>query len=370
MTIALIINFVLAAIAITFFLQFLSSKKNAKIHMHHYEEQLTSEIEKRKESELQYQAKIKELQADIPSKIMGHEESKSIVDSLVSEVANLRKEKEQELKIRLEAEKQIELAVQKTNDVQARIDDWKIIQEANLKDANEIMIGVGNDLYDRLISDYHAESEIIRNKVDETVRNVHEYLDKIVKQVQFLNVHNIDTTSAVGVVSAMNSAEVNVNHNSRNLESSLKDGHLQVGVDYFMHHNLPEEVKKSILCEAIIIIDRDNIIVVDIKSARFFLELFSGRARGDDLVEEEFPKKMDRYITYLTNKKYSSNVINYLARQNVIEPTANASLVMLVPTDKEIEAFEDLGDEYIKMLEDNNINLHSLKSLSDLILGA
>jgi hypothetical protein len=260
--------------------------------------------------------------------------------------------------------------VQKTNDVQARIDDWKIIQEANLKDANEIMIGVGNDLYDRLISDYHAESEIIRNKVDETVRNVHEYLDKIVKQVQFLNVHNIDTTSAVGVVSAMNSAEVNVNHNSRNLESSLKDGHLQVGVDYFMHHNLPEEVKKSILCEAIIIIDRDNIIVVDIKSARFFLELFSGRARGDDLVEEEFPKKMDRYITYLTNKKYSSNVINYLARQNVIEPTANASLVMLVPTDKEIEAFEDLGDEYIKMLEDNNINLHSLKSLSDLILGA
>ena len=42
---------------------------------------------------------------------------------------------------------------------------------------------------------------------------------------------------------------------------------------------------------------------------------------------------------------------------------------MLVPTEKEVSAFQDLGDEYLQILEDNNINLHSLKSLSNLVFG-
>jgi hypothetical protein len=369
MTTALIINFIFAAIAVTFFLQFLSSRKSAKIHNQHYEEQLTSEIEKRKESEAQYQNQIKSLKAGVPTQVVGSEESKLVVDSLVLEVANLRKEKDQEVKSRLEAEKQIELAVQKTNDVQERIGDWKIIQEANLKDVNDVIVKVGNDLYERLITDYHAESEIIRNKVDDTVKNIHEYLEKIVKQVQFLNVHNVDTNRAVNAAISINNEEVNINHSSRNLEDVLRSAHLQPGVDYFMHHNLPEEFRKSVLCESMIMLDQDNIIIVDIKSARFFLELFSGRAREDELVEEEFPKKMDRYLTYLTNKKYRSNIINYFARQQIINPDVNISLVMLVPTEKEAEAFGDLGDKYMQILEDNNINLHSLKSLSNLIFG-
>jgi len=369
MTTALIINIIFAAIAVAFFLQFLSSRKSTQIHNQHYEEQLASEIEKRKESEAQYQYQIKSLKESIPPQVVGGEESHLTVDSLVAEVSNLRKEKDEEIKSRLEAEKQIELAVQKTNDVKERIEDWKIIQEANLKDANNVIVKVGNDLYERLIADYHAESEIIRNKVDDTVKNIHEYLEKIVKQVQFLNVHNVDTNRAFNAAISINNDEVNINHSSRNLEDVLRSAHLQPGIDYFMHHNLPEEVKKSVLCESMVMIDQNNIIIVDIKSARFFLELFSGRAREDGLVEEEFPRKMDRYLTYLTNKKYRSNIINYFSRQQIINPDANGSLVMLVPTEKEVKEFEDLGDEYMQILEDNNINLHSLKSLSNLIFG-
>jgi hypothetical protein len=374
MTTALIINLIFAAIAIAFFLHFLSGRKNAQIHMQHYEEQLADEIEKRKESEVKYQAQIQSLktnatQTNATAQLSGSEESKSAVDSLVAEVANLRKEKDQELQSRLEAEKQIALALQKTNDIQVRIDDWKTIQEANLKDANDMIVKVGNDLYGRLIADYHAESELIRNKVDDTIKNVHEYLERIVKQVQFLNVHNVDTNKAVNAAISINNDEVNINHSSRNLEDVLRSAHLQPDIDYFMHHNLPEEVRKSVLCETMIIINPENIIAVDIKSARFFLELFAGRARDDETAENEFPQKMDRYLAYLANKKYRSNIISYFSRQQIISPDANISLIMLVPTQKEVEAFEELGDEYIQILADNNINLHSLKSLSNLIFG-
>lgn len=369
MNTALIINFISAAIAVTFFLQFLVNRRSARIHMEHYEEQLTSEIEKRKESELRYQNQIQSLKLGVPTQVSGSVESKEVVDSLVVEVNNLRKEKDQELKSRLEAEKQIELALQKTADIQRRIDDWKIIQEANLKDATDVIIKVGNDLYGRLIENHHAESETIRNKVDDTVKNIYDYLEKIVKQVQFLNVHNVDTHKAVSAAISINSDAVNINHSSRNLEDVLKSAHLQPGIDYFMHHNLPEEVRKSVLCESMIALDQENVIIVDIKSARFFLELFSGRARGDENVEDNFQQRMDRYLTYLTNQKYRSNVVNYFAKQQIIFPDANVSLVMLVPSEKEVEAFQELGDEYMQILEDNSINLHSLKSLSNLVFG-
>jgi hypothetical protein len=78
---------------------------------------------------------------------------------------------------------------------------------------------------------------------------------------------------------------------------------------------------------------------------------------------------MDRYLTYLTNQKYRSNIISYFSKQQIISPDVSNSLVMLVPSEKEVDAFHDLGDEYLQILENNNIHLHSLKSLSNLVFG-
>ncbi|MES2677083.1 MAG: hypothetical protein V4612_02040 [Pseudomonadota bacterium] len=366
----LLINLVLAAIAITFFFQFLSNKKHAQNQLKEYEDHLKDELEKHKETQLQYQAEINNLKTAIPAVDPNKtEDIKVVIDSLWADVEKLRKEKDEELKMRLEAEKQIDLALQKTKDVQRRIDDWKIIQEANLQDATDSIVKVGNDLYDRLIINHRAESETIRNKVDDTVKNIYEYLEKIVKQVQFLNVHNIDSQKAVSAAIGMNSDAVNINHQSRNLEDILKSAHLQPAIDYFMHHNLPEEVKKSVLCETMIALDKNSAIIVDIKSAKFFLELFSGRTRQDPAVETNFQQRIDRYLTYLTNPKYRSNIINYFSKQQIIVPTAQNTLIMLVPSEKEVEEFKKLGAKYIKTLADNNINLHSLKSFSNLIFG-
>ncbi len=366
----LLINLVLTAIAVTFFLQFLSNKKQAKNELKNYEDRLRDEIEKRKEVELHYQSEMSNLKNAIPPVDPNEKEDiKVIIDSLLADVDSLRKEKDEELKMRLEAEKQIDLALQKTKDVQRRIDDWKIIQEANLQDATDSIVKVGNDLYDRLIVNHKAESETIRNKVDDTVKNIYDYLEKIVKQVQFLNVHNIDGHKAVSVAIGMNSEAININHQSRNLEDILKSAHLQPAIDYFMHHNLPDEVKKSVLCETMIALDKSSSIIVDIKSAKYFLELFSGRSRQEADVEVNFKQKIDRYLAYLTNPKYRSNILNYFARQQIILPTAQNSLIMLVPSDKEVEEFKNLGDKYTKILADNNINLHSLKSFSNLIFG-
>ena len=133
--------------------------------------------------------------------------------------------------------------------------------------------------------------------------------------------------------------------------------------------SLHTQLKKLVLCETMIAIDKSNAIIVDVKSAKFFIELFAGRAKGNIDAEVIFKQKIDRYLSYLNNPKYTSNVINYFSKQKILSPEAQSSLIMLVPSEKEVEEFEKLGSIYIEMLEDCGINLHSLESFSNLIFG-
>ena len=141
---------ILAAVALTFFIKLVRFKKEVEKEFDNYEEKLEEEVSKRKEAESEYQSQLHLLKSSQhrtgdknPSSASGAD-SKA-VESLLFEIENLHKEKDEELKLRLEAEKQIELAIQKTSDVQQRIEDWKNLQEANLKDATDAIMKVGND---------------------------------------------------------------------------------------------------------------------------------------------------------------------------------------------------------------------------------
>ena len=83
-----------------------------------------------------------------------------------------------------------------------------------------------------------------------------------------------------------------------------------------------------------------------------------------------FQKKIERYLSYLSNPKYKSNIVNYFSSHSLIPKEINTYLIMLVPTEKEISEFLSLGEVYQNLLKDNKISLHSLQTLSDFILEA
>jgi hypothetical protein len=58
------------------------------------------------------------------------------IEKLLQEVTDLRKEKEGEIRLRIEAEKQIEFALHKTDEVQKRMKDWSVVQDAVMRDCN------------------------------------------------------------------------------------------------------------------------------------------------------------------------------------------------------------------------------------------
>ena len=367
---------ILAAVSLTFFIKLVRFKKAVEKEFDNYEEKLEEEVSKRKEAESEYQSQLHLLKSSQnrtgdknPSSASGAD-SKA-VESLLFEIENLHKEKDEELKLRLEAEKQIELAIQKTSDVQQRIEDWKNLQEANLKDATDAIMKVGNDLYQRLIKSHKVETEEMQNRINQTINNISGYLEKIVSQTQFLTNNNIDSKQAVKTAISINrdSKFDHKDHHST-LEEVLQSAGLKPGSNYYPQELIPEDIRKSIPCESFVILNEHECLVIDTKSLKFFGELHENKSKNDPDSISIFQKKIERYLSYLSNPKYKSNIVNYFSSHSLIPKEINTYLIMLVPTEKEISEFLSLGEVYQNLLKDNKISLHSLQTLSDFILEA
>ena len=78
--------------------------------------------------------------------------------------------------------------------------------------------------------------------------------------------------------------------------------------------------------------------------------IINHRAESDSIRNKVDETVKNIYLSYLANPKYRSNIINYFARQQIIVPDAQNTLIMLVPSEKEMDEFKNLGDKYIKVL--------------------
>ncbi len=91
----------------------------------------------------------------------------SVIDSLLSEIELLRQEKAVEFVLRTEAEKQIDLAAQKYEEIQKRMEDWKRVQDAAMKDSMSAMINISNDLYKKLTKNLKIEVDEVKNLLEQ-----------------------------------------------------------------------------------------------------------------------------------------------------------------------------------------------------------
>ncbi len=96
----------------------------------------------------------------------------SSIDILINEIKLLRKEKEEEMTLRHEADKQIELALQKTGEIQKRISDWSTIQDAAMKDSKSAMIDIGNELYKKLTRNFQIEVDEIKQLLEQMNKKI------------------------------------------------------------------------------------------------------------------------------------------------------------------------------------------------------
>ena len=171
------------------------------------------------------------------------------LELIIAEISQLRKEKEQEIKTRFEAEKQIVLAIQKSEDIQKRMVDWKVAQESAMQDAQNSIFQVGEDLYQRLSENYLAEIKNNQNLLEQILRQ-NTAADKKEEKKSFDEGKISQTENQTNLVEDKKTREdISKKFLAQLAKSMVNSKHIE-GEQYFLNSSFEADKAKLFLCEA------------------------------------------------------------------------------------------------------------------------
>lgn len=229
--------------------------------------------------------------------------------------------------MRFQAEKQIEIALQKVHDMEKRVEDWQNAQESNLNHATDVIGKLHDGLYKKFAS-------LLKNKSFSALEN--------------------NDSSQIHKESLVK------------LEELLKSLGLVAKSNYFMSYMIPPEFRKSVPCDAFIIFGDKNCAIIDLKITKLMFEFERNIAVNNSKADNILKEKLDRYLIYLSNPKYRGNVVNYFAEHKVISPKASVTMVMLLGSEAEIIEIKE-NPHYSPILQKAQIRVYSFDSLAELI---
>lgn len=300
-------------------------------------------------------------------------------ESLTQELTAVRKEKEEELKLRMEAEKQIVLAIQKADDIQKRMIDWKSAQEAAMKDSQNAIIQVGENLYHRINASYQNEiqnNQNIFNKILDCLANKNTTIAQMPSPVKeppesteiFREAIPAETVKSEPV---QKSATPNTNtpYSTKDLTKQLlakltqtmQDSTREDGQHYFSTNAFDSDKSKLFLCEAAFIQD-SHLYIFDFKACNFLQDFLSNANK--EAVLPAITSKLDKYIAYLNNPKYRAAILKALASKNAAFD--NGDIVVVTPSHEALEVLEEIG--YLEKLEDTGVKVAAFDEILDLAL--
>ncbi len=283
--------------------------------------------------------KIRELKKKLEESDARHEELASKltqdfksendqVKKLLRDLENFRKEKEEEMRLRLEAEKQIDVAMQQIEDIQKRMNDWKKIQDSTISDARDTIKKVGDNIFEKLISSKKDEALNTKNAIDESIKtsmkNIYEYLENISRDVDEFKKKNFaqgptvvaenggnystnqqqNTTAESKTTAASPTIDESTKFILNDIKSLFRDSGFKAEKDYFLMENIKApEHSKSMLCDMIFV--RDQIACfIDFKANRYLSEY--EKSPNKDTAVEILKQKLDKYLAYISNPKYTA----------------------------------------------------------------
>jgi len=239
------------------------------------------------------------------------------VKKLLRDLETFRKEKENEMRLRLEAEKQIELALQKTGEVEKRLVDWKMIQDAAISDSKEAISKVGADLYQKMTKSYKDDSLESRATIERNMKNVYAHLETIAKDVEEFKKRSLVASDKISqAVSSVSStitkaAPIQLDEFTKrklnNVSSLIKDSGFIINKDYIIASGLDEQRLGMMLCD-LIFAREQTIYFVDFKSIRYFEEYEKAKKTNKEAALAAICQRLDKYIAYVSNPKYSATI--------------------------------------------------------------
>lgn len=310
------------------------------------------------------------------------------VKSLLREIEQSRKERQEEIKLRLTAEKQIEIANQKIIEVQNRVKDWQIVQSDTLKSSKEAIFKFGEEMLQKLSSTHKRENDEHRHFIEQNMQDLHkdiigvqnkveEFREKI-SEIKISTIpQNVQNSSAVQ--NSFNQSQKVQNQQlpkssaieldevaKKSLEdviSLIEVSGLKHFKDYLLSTKLDQNKAKYMLCDLVLIKEK-TAYFIDFKADKYFKEY---EKLSEDEKENSLPafkQKIDKYLAYISNPKYK-DLIEKLLKALKMDFT-EIKIVFAVRNRDDLTVMKEL--KYFDKASKIQIEIFDVNGINDLVL--
>lgn len=293
-------------------------------------------------------SKANELQKRLDEEIAAHKEFEykyskvaavdaEKVEALFREIDELRKEKEGEVKLRLAAERRTDLALQKTIEVEKRMEDWHAMQDAAMRDSKDLIIKIGNDLYRKLTETYKNEIEINKS----VAAKVSQIFEKITGSGDLqTHVTSGQKTAAASLASRavpLQSEPVK-KLVGEFVEIMKASGHLS-NQNYFLPTNFDGQKSKLLLCE-VAFLSGAKLHALDFKACEYIADFNANKEKNLAGARKILQKKIEDYFAYLSEAKYRDSIGKVMVASRVA--CESIEVIAVVSKKADLQILKDL----------------------------
>ena len=336
----------------------------------HFRLKSKKEVEQvKKNLELQI-AELKKAENNVDTESLKAEAQK--VESLQNQIKELERQCDSEVKLRNNAEKQIDVTNKKMQELEKRIEDWSVVQDAIMSDSRDSIIKIGNDLFKKLNDSYKQEVETNRNLIGRVIKAIEEQKG-IISNIALNNSQNnvISKNSNVSSnnqqLSTNNPKTTSSDPDTKKLLDEIIETMKAAGKlankDYFTLANFDEQKGKLFLCE-LVFVDQDCLYIIDFKAVRYFSEYEKLLSTNQIEAQNFLKEKLEKYLAYLSNPKYVETILKVLGSVKISRSKTN--IVLALPSKKQITITKDL--QYFDNAKKMNIEIMDFDLIVNIVI--
>lgn len=281
-------------------------------------------------------------------------------------------EKEEAVKLRMEAEKKAALAEQQLRDIEKRMQDWELQRTEAMKAAKASILDAGGQLSSKLLEDHKREIEAAKKANEASAKKAsEELLEKmmaVTNKVAALNEQNAETKEKMATVWRALASPAGAGFLAEvGLENTLKNLGLEPMRDYIMQYTITNE-NGTLRPDAVIFLPHDMVMVIDSKASKFLLEIAESEdSDSEAALLQKLKKTMNEHLKALISKDYRSAILSLYKESGRADKVRNIVNVMYLPSENAIGHIKHADPEFMHKSEKADIILAGPASLAGLL---
>lgn len=231
------------------------------------------------------------------------------------QIKQLLGDKEQLIELKNKYEREASLTKQRIESITQEMENWNKTKEQHIEITKASMLNVGSMISSKLLDDHKRETETAKKEsekiVKQTTEDLHKKFEGVFESMSALNDRVQQSGTKVDVVhrSLLNPSGAG-SLGEITLENIFKNSGLIAGQDYQMQYSVTSAEGRGLRPDAVVYLPDDNVMVVDSKASKFFVEL--GESGISPVREKELlfglKQSMNQHLKDLTSRNYSSAI--------------------------------------------------------------